>query len=608
MQVSETHHDGLKRGYVITLPAARLTGLRDARLAEIARGVPVAGYRRGEAPWAVIQQRFGASVLGEVLEQEVADAVRRLVADRALRPARPPAVEVAGYTEGSDLDIRVALEELPDVPLPDAAGIRLERQRAEPGEAQLRQALARLAMRHGTMEEVEPAPAARGDILVCDIAGGLPADLLANGIGLGALAGSPGRPPAGWSIDVTSGLEAEITATGLRDGLPCFDVRLCGTAGAGAFLRVFPAVPRGVPATAGQTLTLCLRARLIAGALPEGSAAHLGFNARSESGFLRSQRQGAALGAEEMRASVAMIDDPALAFARPLLEFTFRPGVAIDLTLRVGPARVFAGAEEPEALLFNGGTMTGQAIEVGGPAGLSAQLEGLAPGQARMVEAVLPADHAVSELANRRARYLVTARALRQRRPLAQDDALARAVGQADAAALEAAVMRSLRREYDARSRLRLKAALLDVLAAAADFPVPDCLLEAEFEQVWQRHQAERRAGRSDAADAGKDEAMLRAEYRAIAARRIRLRLMLTELARAHGVAVSEEEMARAIRQDAARYRGQERQVLDFYRANAEAQEALRAPLLEEKVVDLLIGRAEVSDRTVTPEELGGAP
>ena len=225
-----------------------------------------------------------------------------------------------------------------------------------------------------------------------------------------------------------------------------------------------------------------------------------------------------------------------------------------------------------------------------------------------MVEAVLPADHAVSELANRRARYLVTVRALRQRRPLAQGDALARAVGQADAAALDAAVMRSLRREYDARSRLRLKAALLDALAAGADFPVPDCLLEAEFEQVWQRRQAERRAGRSDAADAGKDEAMLRAEYRAIAARRIRLRLMLTELARAHRVAVSEEEMARAIRQDAARYPGQERQVLDFYRGNAEAQEALRAPLLEEKVVDLLIGRAEVSDRMVTPEELGAAP
>ena len=83
---------------------------------------------------------------------------------------------------------------------------------------------------------------------------------------------------------------------------------------------------------------------------------------------------------------------------------------------------------------------------------------------------------------------------------------------------------------------------------------------------------------------------------------------MLTELARAHRVAVSEEEMARAIRQDAARYPGQERQVLDFYRGNAEAQEALRAPLLEEKVVDLLIGRAEVSDRMVTPEELGAAP
>ncbi len=603
MQVSETLHDGLKRGYSITLPAAHLAGLRDARLAEIARAVPVAGYRRGEAPWAVIVQRFGPSVLGEVLEQEATEAVRRLVADRALRPARPPAVEVAAFDEGSDLLIRVTLEELPEVPLPDTGGIRLARLRAQPGEAQLRAALARLALHHGTVEEVAPAPAMRGDILVCDVMGGLPADLLANGIGLGVRVGSPGAPPVGWSIDASPGLRAEIVATGTENGLPRFDVRVHGRTEAGAFLRVFPTMPRGLPARAGQVLSLCMRARLTAGVLPDGSVVHLGFNARSERGFLRSLRQRVAPGAEEMRASLAMIDDAALAFARPILEFAFRPGVEPDLTLRIGPARVFAGAQEPEALLFNGGSRTGEAIEIGGPAGLSAQLEGLAPGQARVVETLLPADHAASELANRRVRYVVTARALKRRRPLAQGDALARALGQADAAALEAAVMRSLQRDYDARSRLRLKAALLDALAATADFAVPDGLLDAEFEQVWQRRLAE-----GDPADAGKEEALLRAEYRAIAARRIRLRLMLAELARAHGVAVSEEEMARAIRQDAARYPGQERQVLDFYRGNAEALAALRAPLLEEKVVDLLIARAEVSDRMVAPEELGATP
>ncbi|MEO3474827.1 trigger factor [Roseomonas sp. CAU 1739] len=608
--MTETFHDGLKRGYRITVPGAHVAGLRDSRLAEIAKAVPVSGYRRGQAPWSVVMQRFGASVLGEVLEQEVAAAVRRLVADRALRPALAPKVDIGAFADGSDLAIGVTLELLPEVPVPDLSGLRLERLRAQPGEAHLRAALARLAARHGTLEEIAPRPAASGEVLVCDLQGGLPIDLLGNGPGLGARPGNPGLPPSRWAIDASPGLEREIVATGLEEGLPCFDLALRGTARAGAFLRVFPAPSNGLGASPGQVLTLCMRARLLAGDLPEDSAVRLGFNERSENDILRGSRRPAMLGPQEMRATVAMTDNPALAYARPLLEIAFKGGVEVDVTLRIGPARVFAGDEEPEAPPFAGAAATGQAIEVGGramPPGFAAQLEGLAPGETRIVEAILPADHPSSELANQRVRYRVTATALKQRRARALDDSLAQAVGLADLAALQAAVQRTLQREYDARSRLRLKTALLDAMAATADFPVPDSLLEAEFDQIWQRQQSESRAGRRDAADAGKDEATLRDEYRAIAGRRVRLRLLMAEVARAHDVQVSEEEMARAIRQDATRYPGQERQVLDFYRGNAQALEALRAPLLEEKVVDLLIARVALSERVVTPEALGAA-
>ncbi|GGJ38722.1 trigger factor [Neoroseomonas lacus] len=610
MQVTETVHDALKRAYVITLPAAHIAALRDQRVAEIARSVPISGFRRGEAPFPAVMQRFGTSVLGEVVEQEVATAVRQLLADHALRPAQEPRIVVGTFIEGRDLTINVALEELPDVPLPDVTGIRVERLRAQPTETHLRQALARLADRHGTTEDVPPRPAAPGDILVCDLEGGLPVDLLSNGAGRGARAGIPGLPPTDWSIDLSPGLEQEITATGLDGGLPCLDLALRGTTRAGAFLRVFAARPNGLKATAGQVLTLCMRARILAGALPAGSEVRLGFNERSEAAFLRSLRQPAKLGAEEMRLTVPTTDNPTLAHARPVLEIGFKPGQEVDLTLRIGPARVFPGAEEPAALLFGGGSLAGQAIEIGGPdvaPGFSAQLEGLAPGETRVVEALLPANHAVTELAGQRARYLVTATALRRRRPLAQDDTLARAVGLADVAALEATVLRSLRREYDQRARLRLKAALLGAVAASADFPVPECLRVAELTQIWERVRAERSAGRADAADAVREEAALHVEYRALAERRVRLRLLIAEIARVHDLRVTEEEMAQAIRQDAARYPGQERQVLDFYRGNDRALEALRAPLLEEKVVDLLISQAAVSEREVSPEELGAA-
>jgi trigger factor len=311
-----------------------------------------------------------------------------------------------------------------------------------------------------------------------------------------------------------------------------------------------------------------------------------------------------------MRIAVTMSDNPALAFVRPMLDIDFKPGQDLDLTLRIGPARVFSGAEEPAALLFGGGSMTDQPITIGGPAiapGFSAQLEGLAPDESRLVEAMLPADHPVSELANQRARYVVTAKALRRPRPLPQDDTLARALGVADIATLEAEVLHSLRRDYDQRARLRLKMALLNALAATADFPVPACLLDVELTQIRERMRAERNAGRTGTADAGMPDDALDAGYRALAERRIRLRLLLGEVARAHDLQVTEEELAQAIRRDAARYPGQERQVLDFYRGDQRALEALRAPLLEEKIVDLLISQATVTEREVTPEELGPA-
>jgi FKBP-type peptidyl-prolyl cis-trans isomerase (trigger factor) len=608
MQVTEIVQDGLKRAYRVAIPAAHISGLRDSRLAEIARTVPISGYRRGEAPWAAVVQRFGVSVLGEVLDQEVAAAVRRLIDDQALRPAQEPRIEVGRFTEGEAFEIRVALEQLPEVTLPDLAGLRLERLQARPSPAHLQQALARLAIRHGRLEDVPPRPAAPGDVLVCDLDGTLPVDLLANGAGRGAQAGEPGLPPTEWSLDTSPGLRRDIVGTGIENGLPTFDVRLRGTAAGGAFLRIFAAPPRGVATAAGQQLTLCMRARLLDGTLPPGSDTRLGFNERSESDFLRGPRVPTALGPAEMRACFQMVDNPALAYARPVLEIAIPKGADVDVTLRIGPARVFQGAEEPDGLIFNGGSLRDQAVVVGEGfivPGLAPQFEGLTPGETREMEALLPAEAVASEFAGRRVRYRVTARTLRQRRPLTDLDALAQAVGQADAAALEATVLRSLQQQYDRRARQRLKADLLDAFVAATDFPVPESLTRAESAQVWERLQAERQAGPGEAADAGHDEASLRAECGAIAERRVRLRLLIAEAARVHGLSVSEEELARAIRQDAARYPGRQREVLEFYRGNEQALQALRAPLLEEKVVDMLLADAELVDRDVTPEELG---
>ena len=105
----------------------------------------------------------------------------------------------------------------------------------------------------------------------------------------------------------------------------------------------------------------------------------------------------------------------------------------------------------------------------------------------------------------------------------------------------------------------------------------------------------------------GLDEEALRADYRKIAERRIRLGLLLSEIGRTNNVSVSGEELARAMRQEAARYPGQEQQVLEFFRKNPQAAENLRSPIFEEKVVDFMLELAKVEEKTVSPEELAAA-
>jgi trigger factor len=185
-----------------------------------------------------------------------------------------------------------------------------------------------------------------------------------------------------------------------------------------------------------------------------------------------------------------------------------------------------------------------------------------------------------------------------------QDDALAKAVGMESFAELREAVVAQIQREYDQMARLRIKRELLDALAERARFPTPQNLLETEFASIWQRVAADRNEGRIDEEDAGKDEATLQAEYRAIADRRVRLGLLLAEIGRVNQIDISQAELTDALRAEMARYPGQEQAVLSFFQKNASAVQQLRGPIFEDKVVNHILDVAQVKDKLVQASEL----
>lgn len=260
---------------------------------------------------------------------------------------------------------------------------------------------------------------------------------------------------------------------------------------------------------------------------------------------------------------------------------------------------------------FPGGEGKDMDIEVGGEGfipGFTTQLEGLSAGESRTIDVQFPADYGAAELAGKAARFEITAKALKTQSVPAADDEMAKKVGFDSLEELRGLVVQQMQREFDQLSRLRLKRQLLDALAAGADFPAPEGMVGVEFEQIWQRVEQDRAQGRADADDAGKDEATLKAEYTAIAERRVKLGLMLSEIGRVHNLTIAPDEMTRAMRAEAGKYPGQEQMVMDFFRKNPQAAETLRGPIFEEKVVDFVLELAAVNEQVVSPEELAKEP
>ena len=265
----------------------------------------------------------------------------------------------------------------------------------------------------------------------------------------------------------------------------------------------------------------------------------------------------------------------------------------------------FIGRIDGEA--FEGGTATDAQIVLGSGQfipGFEEQLKGAKPGGKVTVKVAFPADYGVDKLAGKDAEFEVDVKEVRGPVEAPADDEFAKKLGMTDLAALKEALKGQLKSRYDSMSRFKLKRALLDQLDTKHDFPLPPRMVDAEFEGIWNQVQAENEREGPSAEDKDKTEDQLRAEYRKIAERRVRLGLVLAELGRRHGVDLSDQEVLQAAREEAMRYTGQEQQVFDAIRQNPQMMAQLRAPLYEDKVVEKVFDLAKVTEQKVSKEKL----
>ncbi|MGD9650214.1 MAG: trigger factor, partial [Dongiaceae bacterium] len=435
---SETSNKGLQRQYKVIVPANDISKRMDARLKEISGNVNIPGFRAGHAPLAMIKQRYGSSVLGEVIEGAVRDTMEKALEEKGIRPAMQPKVEIGAFGEDKDLEYSLTVDLIPEIKPMDFSKLKLERLRASLNTEEVEKTLEEMAKRSRKTEAVKALrKAKKGDVAVLDF-------------------------------------------TGKMDG-------------------------------------------------------------------------------EEIKG-----------------------GSAKDMALELGSGQFIPGFED--------------------------QVIGMEAGETRDITVSFPAEYAEKTLAGKPAIFTITLKELREYVDSKIDEEFAKSLNFTSVDDLRAAVRQELEKDFSRLSRQRLKQDVLEAMAEEHDFDVPPGLLEAELESMRQQLKQAKERGLEPEEHKGKKEAEIDEELKELALRRVRLGLLLAEIGRINKIDVSEDELRRAVMGEIQRYPGREQEVLQFYQSTPRALMSLRAPLLEDKVIDYIIEMAAVTDRSVSRDELFAKP
>ena len=263
-----------------------------------------------------------------------------------------------------------------------------------------------------------------------------------------------------------------------------------------------------------------------------------------------------------------------------------------------------------DGVAFPGGTGTDMAVELGTGRlipGFEDQVVGATAGEERQIAVTFPADYNEKSLAGKPATFDLTIKSVKTAAEARVDEALAKNLGLESLDQLKGLIRGQVEQEANGLTRTHMKRKLLDQLAEGHDFPVPPSMVDAEFNQIWAQLEHEA-THEPDPAAARAEMEKERDDYRRIAERRVRLGLLLSEIGQANGVEVSQQEMNGLIAQAAQQYGPEDRQrFIQYVQQEPMAAAQLRAPLYEDKVVDFLFGKATVTDRETTREELEAA-
>lgn len=257
--------------------------------------------------------------------------------------------------------------------------------------------------------------------------------------------------------------------------------------------------------------------------------------------------------------------------------------------------------------VFEGGSAEGASLLIGKKQfipGFEEGVVGMKAGDQKVVSATFPEDYPMKALAGKKADFDVSVTAVAKPKKPEIDEDFAKGLGADDMKTLRGFVSDQIKREYDQASRAKLKREILDALDNAHSFELPASLVDFEFNNIWTQFEDSLKAKNKTVADEDKSEDELRAEYRGIAERRVRLGLVIGEIGEKNKLQVSQDELRSSLIEQARRFPGREKEVFEFYEKTPGALTELRAPIFEDKVIDHVIAEAKPIEKKVSRDEL----
>jgi trigger factor len=229
-------------------------------------------------------------------------------------------------------------------------------------------------------------------------------------------------------------------------------------------------------------------------------------------------------------------------------------------------------------------------------------VRGMKIGQSKTFPLQFPADYQGAEVAGKEADFLVSVKKIEAGNLPEVDDAFAKALGikEGTVEALRADVRKNLEREVKFRVLARNKASVMELLARTATLDVPNALVAAESDRLVEQMRANlKERGFKDA-----DKLPIPAEnFTQQAERRVRLGLAVAELVRVNGLQARPEQLQKHIEELSQSYE-KPAEVMRWYLGDRQRMAEVEAVVIENNVVEFVLGRATVIDKVLPFDEL----